>query len=934
MKANFKFLMSFALMVLVTTTLWAQSTFTGKVVDAETGETIPGASVLQQGTTNGTSTDIDGNFSLQLSGKGRLVITFVGYADKVITFDAARSTSLGTIVLSQDALGLDEVVVIGVADIAKDRETPVAVSTIKAEEIMEKLGTKEFPEILKTTPSVYATKQGGGFGDSRVNIRGFDQRNTAVMVNGMPVNDMENGWVYWSNWAGLSDVTSAMQVQRGLGSSKLAISSVGGTINVLTRAAQKNKGGSISVRAGNDNYLKTLGSYNSGMMDNGFSVSALIGRTSGDGFVDGTKFEGYNYFLALGFKPNENHDLQFTVTGAPQWHHQRSYAPSLGDYLEYGEDGDPNIKYNSDWGYLNGEEYSFRRNFYHKPIASLNWDWNLSEKSKIATVLYASVGRGGGTGEIGHLNGTRQYALPKTSRGLVPVDVIQQWNMGQQVPSAFANPKYNQPRVRSLYDGGRYNTGNNGHPNGGGKYGSDNGISRRASMNSHNWYGVISNFNTELSETLTLDFGIDLRSYKGIHYRRVEDLLGADAYIDYDNVNYPNGRKITETYPADFSSMMNVFESVDDEQKIDYHNDGKVRWYGGFGQLEYKKDAISMFIQGAVSSQGYKRIDYFNYLDSDPEQESDWESLVGGNVKGGMNWNINDNHNLFFNAGFYSRQPNFDAVFPNYNDNYINDDLINEKVIGLELGYGFRSENARFNVNLYRTSWADRYTRFSSTFDVNNTPDNNRDDVRGIANLEGVEQIHMGVEFDGNVRLSDNFSLNAMVSYGNWEYGSDVTAAYYDEANNPIQVNGQNQEETLYLDGVKVGDAAQFTARLGFDLKLPKGFKLDMNYLYADKLYADIDHESFNYKGHKGSLELPSYGLLEGGISFKEEFGNNNSITIRFNMDNILDETYISESETNIFPEAGDRTWDGISTKNRVFFGWGRTWNVSATYRF
>ena len=77
------------------------------------------------------------------------------------------------------------------ADIAKDRKTPVAVSTIKEAQIVEKLGNQEFPEVLNTTPSVYATKSGGGFGDSKINIRGFAQENVAVMINGVPVNDME-----------------------------------------------------------------------------------------------------------------------------------------------------------------------------------------------------------------------------------------------------------------------------------------------------------------------------------------------------------------------------------------------------------------------------------------------------------------------------------------------------------------------------------------------------------------------------------------------------------------------------------------------------------------------------------------------------------------------------------------------------------------------
>jgi hypothetical protein len=61
---------------------------------------------------------------------------------------------------------------------------------------------------MNRTPGVYATKQGGGYGDSRISLRGFDQRNTSFLINGQPVNDMENGWVYWSNWQGLTDVAS------------------------------------------------------------------------------------------------------------------------------------------------------------------------------------------------------------------------------------------------------------------------------------------------------------------------------------------------------------------------------------------------------------------------------------------------------------------------------------------------------------------------------------------------------------------------------------------------------------------------------------------------------------------------------------------------------------------------------------------------------
>ena len=83
-----------------------------------------------------------------------------------------------------------------------DRKTPVAFSTIPLKKINEELASQDIPLVLNSTPGVYATQQGGGDGDARITIRGFNQRNVAVMIDGIPVNDMENGWVYWSNWFG------------------------------------------------------------------------------------------------------------------------------------------------------------------------------------------------------------------------------------------------------------------------------------------------------------------------------------------------------------------------------------------------------------------------------------------------------------------------------------------------------------------------------------------------------------------------------------------------------------------------------------------------------------------------------------------------------------------------------------------------------------
>ena len=236
--------------LLFTVSIWAQGTVTGTVMDSDQKDALIGATVYLKGTNYGTATDFNGAFEMSDvdAGDYTLVISYTGYAEMTKAITVTSGTNdLGSFMLTGNSIGIDEVSVI--ASIAIDRKTPVAVSTIKGTEIEAKLGSQEYPEILRSTPSIYVTKSGGGFGDARINVRGFNQSNTAVMINGIPVNDMENGWVYWSNWAGLSDVTSNLQVQRGLGASKLAVPSVGGSINIITNAADFEKGGKVSLSA-------------------------------------------------------------------------------------------------------------------------------------------------------------------------------------------------------------------------------------------------------------------------------------------------------------------------------------------------------------------------------------------------------------------------------------------------------------------------------------------------------------------------------------------------------------------------------------------------------------------------------------------------------------------------------------------------------------
>lgn len=890
---------------------YAQVTVTGTVRDLQTNLTLPGASVIEEGTENGTITNADGTFSLRTeASSGSIRISFVGYETEIREFSSS-SPNLGVIEM-EASLELGEVVIVsGVVDVAKVRETPVAVSSIGPAEIALKVGNQEFPEIMNRTPGVYATKGAGGYGDSRINLRGFDQRNTSFLINGQPVNDMENGWVYWSNWQGLTDVASGIQIQRGLGASRLAVPSVGGTVSIFTKAAKKEQGGSVAQTVGNDGYLKTSLSYNTGKGESGWAASVLASRWQGNGYAYGTSGTGWTYFAAVGYEPEDSkHSINLSILGAGQWHHQRYSYISIRDYQNFGEDG-IDRRWNTDAGFLDGEEFNMRRNFYNKPLATFNWDYEINSTFTLNTSLYGSAGRGGGTGPRGqnYFNSdidmypfgddlTAHYL--EDGDGTRDADDFVDFDAVLDIHESTTDP----------YDGEIDGfegllIGSNGF--------SDNNVNnavliRRASMNSHDWVGAISNLEGEFGN-FTSSLGIDLRYYKGYHYRVLNNLMGLDGYFSTGNDN--SAGMIINTL-IDAKPFVNTGLNG---PKIDYYNIGVVGWQGVNGMIEYNDQSkLTAVVQGGVSNQAFQRIDYF---DQSTNPISDKKNILGGYVKGGANYNLTATMNVFFNAGYISRQPNFDAVFPNF-ANAVNDDLQNEEIVSIELGYGYITNDLTVNVNAYTTNWGNRF--ISRSFNLQG------DD--GTAQFRDIDVNHKGIEVEAIYRPLSELKITGMLSAGDWRYTKDFTSTVFD-ANNVEIGSG-----TLYLQDAKVGDAAQFVGFLGADYRLSY-FNFDLAYRYVDGLYADysVTDQIFTEEDNPGALKLPAYGLLDAGISARIDLFGNLAI-FRFNMNNVLDKTYISESETNIHADENSETWEGIDVMNNVWFGFGRTWNVSVSYNF
>ena len=811
-----------------------------------------------------------------------------------------------------DSIALAEVVVSsGVIDVAKERETPIAVSTITAREVQLKVGNMEFPEIMNKTPGVYATKQGGGYGDSRISLRGFDQRNTSFLINGQPVNDMENGWVYWSNWAGLTEVASGIQIQRGLGASKLAVPSVGGTVSIFTKSAERAKGGSFTQLLGNDGYSKSTIAYNTGLNENGWSTSLLLSKWSGNGYIYNTMGAGTTYFAAVGYAPDgSDHKMNLSVLGAGQWHHQRDVWVSIRDYQNFGETG-IDQRWNSNGGTRNGEEWSMRRNFYNKPLATFNWDWEVNDNIEVNTSLYASAGRGGGTGPRG-----RNYYNSATDILPYQKDLTKHYTengKGSRDSDGFIN--FDALVNHNVANTSGYTGDIGGGDYAGKKIGSNSykydGVNRaiiirRASMNSHDWVGAISNFNYR-SGKMRYSFGIDLRDYTGYHYRVLNDLMGLDGYHSSGNRN--TGGQIIETLVE-----ANPFKNTGIRgPKMAYYNIGNVGWTGLNALAEYSGDDLTWVIQAGTSAQTYQRVDYFAQV-GNPESKE--KTVNGGYIKGGANYNFNERSNAFFNIGRIARQPNFDAIFPNYANN-INPDIQNEEITSFEVGYGYIGESLKVNINAYSTNWGNRF--ISRGF-------SNAQGQDGTAQFKDIDVSHKGVEVEADWRPNNISRVRGMLSIGDWRYTKDFDAQLFNDQQQSIGT------ATLYTKDAKVGDAAQFVAYLGYERRIGSNLNIDLDYRFVDGLYADysITDSDFTNAINKGALKLPSYGLVDLGATYY--MGGN--LSMRLNINNLFNTVYIAESNSNIHASSDSQKWNGIDTTNYVWFGFGTTWNMSLRYRF
>ncbi|MFP5471256.1 MAG: TonB-dependent receptor, partial [Bacteroidia bacterium] len=809
--------------VVLGTVAYSQGKVTGVVKDSSSKAAIPYTKILLVEANIVKSTDFDGKFTIEApAGTYQMKVSFgVGYLDKEIkvTVKDGQTTKLGDVFLRTDVIGLEEIEVFS-NFLDEQSQLPTPVTNITAEDFDQKLGAQEFPEMMKATPGVFVSTVGGSLGSAEVRIRGFGSENTAVLINGMPVNDMESGRVFWSNWGGMNDVTRNQQIQRGLGASKLAISSVGGTINIITKPTDYRKGIKASYSNSNRSYSDMgMISMSTGQMKNGFAVTALGSTRQGWGWREGTRANAYSYFLAVSKEINQKHLLMFTGFGAPQESWGGRSVTERSYRLVEEATGNSNRTYNPSWGYQDGEIRNASINRYHKPVFLLNHNWYVNEKSTLTSALYYSFGRGGGT-NINRSWGETFVPVPFNLQDGAP-DSTFQVNWDEMI-------RQNQNNMDTI-----------ANVNGEGKeseiIGNRSKYIVHQSRNDHQWAGAVTTFNHKLSENTNITIGADYRWYRGFHYQVLEDLLGGDYWIDKERFNnFPNNNLLTPNFAAGVGDT------------IGYNYNGTVTTAGLFSQIQHTIKNIDLFATLSGSNTQFYRNGLFLHEEFIETSlgTSDTANFFNYTAKLGANYRINGRHNVFLNAGNFTRAPFFSNSFIDARvSNIYRDNLRSEEILSIEGGYGYRSPKVTANLNLYRTSWKNRsyVIGFPSEAFAG-------DFVNYVMN--NVNALHQGIELDARFSLINNLSLTAMASIGDWRWDGDADAVVLADPGLAVRENpvtGLPTTESpmkIYTDGLKVGGSAQTVGALGFHYRGKQYWYVGGSANYYDNMYADFNPET------------------------------------------------------------------------------------------
>lgn len=693
-----------------------------------------------------------------------------------------------------------------------------------AEDVDAELESQDISGLLQSSRDVYTASAGFNFGSARFRIRGYGSAHTVVMINGVKVNDLESGFATWSNWGGLNDVTRFMEVRAGLSASRLNFGDIGGYSNMDTRASTIRKGTRVSYALSNRTYThRFMLTHATGMMENGWAVATSVSRRwANEGYVEGTYFDAWSYFLALEKRLNETQSLNFTVFGAPIEQGRQGLA------VQEAYDLAGNNFYNPFWGYQAGKKRNSRVSTNHRPMFMLTHNWKITEKTKLNTSAFYTFGESGLT----NLNWyDAKDPRPDYYRYLPSYfnlrgeedkyqEALNNWQNDVNTRQINWDALYNA-NMRNLYTAQNVDgiAGNNvtGYRS---KYILEQNVSNIQLA------GINAISNTKVNDKINVSAGLNYTRSKNNYFKRMYDLLGGDFWIDIDQFSERDFNDINVAQ----NNLDNPNRLIRKGDRFGYDYDINVNKAEAFSQVEYQLRRWEFYLGAQLSQTTFWRTGNMRNGRFPEESFGDSEkaNFTNYGIKGGVVFKISGRQYLTANALLMTKAPLPRTVFLSpRNRNLIVPNLSSEEIKSGDINYILRYSKLRARTTLYYT-------------EINNQVWNRsfyHDDYRTLVNytMTGVNHLYTGTEFGMDLTISPSFSLNSAVGTGQFLFNSRPIATI--TRDNASQLLAENR--TVYLKNYRIGGMPQTAATVGVKYTSSKYWFAGINVNYFNHIYVE-----------------------------------------------------------------------------------------------
>ncbi len=888
------------------------------VVSLSGGSPAVGANVSLSGTNLTVKTDENGAFAFKKlkAGNYQLIIVMQGYETYFSDFikaDDNSITSVADIKLTSSELGQG-----------------LSVSVVNADDLNSEQGSENVSALLHGSKDVFLNSASYSLGPMRFRIRGYDSEFTEISINGVDMKNMENGRTYWSVWGGLNNVTKYKNITFGLDAADNTFGNIGGTTDLTMRPTKYRKGLQLTYSMTNRSYRnRAIVTYNTGLLKNNWAFSFSGSRRwANEGYVEGTFYDAWAYYVGIE-KRVKKHTFIFNAFGAP------SKRGKQGASVQEVYDLVNNVYYNPYWGYQNGKKRNSRVAHMHLPTGMFSHYWKINNSLKLKSSLAVRFGQNGATA----LN-WYSAADPRPDYYRYLPSYITNQNSADAVANSFGNPEdenYAQVNWAALYytNENSYNVVENVDGVAGKKVEGKMGQYMIEDRRYDQFYTNFSSMMTkEFNDQMKLDFGLSYKYFVGKNFKVVDDLLGADYWLDIDK--YAE-RDLAESENAEQSNVLQPNHVVYKGDVFGYNYNANVQEAKLWSQYSLDLKRFNIVVAGFGSFTSMYRDGKMKNgkFPDNSFGKSKKNNFLDYGLKTGFMYKINGRNFLFTHMAYLTLAPTFrnSYISPRTRDNLI-DNLVSQKIMSGDIGYAYRAARLKLSLSAFYTKFTDQ-TKIMSFY---------HDGYRNFVNyaMSGINKTHQGIEMAVDGEIFTGFSAYGISSLGYYRWTSRPSVSV--TVDNSAEVLAENK--TVYAKNFLVSGTPQTAASVGLRYKTGSYWFFNVNANYVDHIFLSFNPDrrtadavpyeqagSDLWKNIINQERLPKGYTLDASIGKSFRFDYKYYLNINLSVNNILDnKKIITGGYEQLRYDVEDKNPDKFPPK--YYYLYGRQFYLNISFRF